>query len=136
MTPRFTVEKPVTGAGVVVMADGWPLLLICPNGEVAVNDLRRSAAFVRRWQVPMLRNSPGEAVVVAALQRQRLHEVVVSVDGRALARVRLDPDHPTLAEVAIRDPDTGAEVADVAVRYRQVGLDHGGGLPGPGLTGR
>ena len=136
MTPRFTVEEPVAGAGVVVMADGWPLLLIRPNGEVAVNDLRRSAAFVRSWQVPMVRNSPCEAVIVAALQRQRpLHEVLVSVDGRALARVRPDPDHPTLAEVAIRDPDTGAEVADVAVRYRQVGLDHGG-LPGPGLPGR
>ena len=136
MTPHFTVEKPVTGAGVVVMADGWPLLLIRPNGELAVNDLRRSAAFARRWQVPMLRNSPGEAVIVAALQRRRpLHEVMVSVDGWPLARVRLDPDHPTLAEVAIRDPLTGEELADVPVRYRQVDMDHGG-LPGPGLTGR
>ncbi len=136
MTPRLTVENAVAGPGVVVMADGWPLLLIRPDGEVAVNDLRRSAAFVRRWKLPMVRNSPGDAVIVAALQRQRpRHEVVVSVDGRALAQVRLDPDHPTLAEVAIRDPDTGAEVADVAVRYRQVGLDRGG-LPGPGLPGR
>ena len=131
MAERFAITTTdIGGPAVLVEADGWVVLLIRPDtGEVAVNDLRRrTAAFCRRWAVPMLRSGRADVTVTA--------DGDVRIDGRLLAAVRLDPRHPTLAEVAIRDPDTGAEVADVAVRYRQVGLDHGGGLPGPGLTGR